>query len=335
MESPKKSLPSSHHIERNKSRTRVGQTFLSVQITESRETLAQRACFVASRKLRRGGAAGQPAAHRVAISVVGRPKRGAEMRFFVQDYKEMGEQEPWQSENQDCRRLFVQAEAKEHDETAEIHRIARELVRTGGHKLARWIERRGRAFPAGDEGRHAGECEDSTGSHQRDAESALILWRGRTGNQIIMHCGSGGIGSMSDVLSLLKDVYSVSENFRDLKFKKAMQALEKEVLDVQEENAKLRAENTKLSNHLNARAEMKASGPHKYFYKNGQTDVPYCPKCWQRDQKEVLLPEPAKFAAGVGRQCTVCDKLYVEEPAKPLPPAIAIANPTPRHRLFR
>jgi len=140
---------------------------------------------------------------------------------------------------------------------------------------------------------------------------------------------------MSDVLSLLKDVYSVSENFRDLKFKKAMQALEKEVLDVQEENAKLRAENTKLSNHLNARAEMKASGPHNYFYKNGQTDVPYCPKCWQRDQKEVLLPEPAKFAAGVGRQCTVCDKLYVEEPAKPLPPAIAIANPTPRHRLFR
>src|SRR6266581_6650265 len=94
------------------------------------------------------------------------------MRFFVQDYKEMGEQEPWQSENQDCRRLFVKAEAKEHDETAEIHRIARELVWTGGHELARWIERRGRAFPAGDERRHAGERESSTGSHQRDAQSA-------------------------------------------------------------------------------------------------------------------------------------------------------------------
>src|SRR6266571_2536210 len=172
MESPKKSLPSSHHIERNKSRTRVGQTFLSVQITESRETLAQRACFVASRKLRRGGAAGQPAAHRVAISVVGRAKRGAEMRFFVQDYKEMGEQEPWQSEKQDCGRLFVQAEAKEHNETADVHRIARELVWTGGDKLARWIERRGRAFPARDKRRHAGEREDSTGSHQRDAQSA-------------------------------------------------------------------------------------------------------------------------------------------------------------------
>src|SRR6266702_3330829 len=72
---------------------------------------------------------------------------------------------------------------------------------------------------------------------------------------------------MPDVLSLFKDVYSVSENFRDLKFKKAMQALEKEVLDVQEENTKLRAENTKLSNHLNARAEMKPFGPHNYFYK--------------------------------------------------------------------
>src|SRR5713226_2887343 len=32
MESPEKSLPSSHHIERNKSRKRVGQTFLSARI---------------------------------------------------------------------------------------------------------------------------------------------------------------------------------------------------------------------------------------------------------------------------------------------------------------
>ncbi len=140
---------------------------------------------------------------------------------------------------------------------------------------------------------------------------------------------------MPDLLSLFKDVYSVSENFRDLKFKKAMQALEKEVLDVQEENTKLRAENTKLSNHLNARAEMKPFGPHKSFYKNGQTDRPYCPTCWQGDEKQVLLPASSKFAAGVGRQCTVCDKLYVEEPAKPLPPAIAIGNPAPRQRLFR
>src|SRR5467141_2393259 len=41
MESPKKSRPSSHHIERNKSRKRVGQTLLSVLFTQSPETAAR------------------------------------------------------------------------------------------------------------------------------------------------------------------------------------------------------------------------------------------------------------------------------------------------------
>ena len=80
------------------------------------------------------------------------------MRFFVQNYKEMSEQKPRQSEEQDCGRLFVQAEAKEHDETADIHRIAHKSVRTGDNEFPRRVEWRGRAFPAGDEGGHAGDC---------------------------------------------------------------------------------------------------------------------------------------------------------------------------------
>ncbi len=140
---------------------------------------------------------------------------------------------------------------------------------------------------------------------------------------------------MADLLSLFKDALRVSEKFRDLELKQAMQALQTQILDVQQENTKLREENTRLNNLLTTRDEMKSSGPHNYFYKNGQTDAPYCPKCWQSDQKEVLLPEPAKFAAGVGRQCTVCDKLYVEEPASPPAPAIAFVDPPSRRRLFR
>ncbi len=87
------------------------------------------------------------------------------MRFFVQDDKEMREQKPRQSEEQNCGRLLVQAEAKKNDETTDIHRIAHEFVRTGGNEPARWVEWRGRALPAGDEGRHAGECQCSTDSH--------------------------------------------------------------------------------------------------------------------------------------------------------------------------
>jgi len=126
------------------------------------------------------------------------------------------------------------------------------------------------------------------------------------------------------LVSLFKEVYSVSENFRDLKFKRAMQALEKEALDVQGENTKLREENTKLRELLNARAEMKPFGPLNYFYKNGQTDGPYCPTCWQRDEKQVLLPASAKYAGGTGKLCTVCKELYIEQAAPPIGPAIAL-----------
>ena len=139
---------------------------------------------------------------------------------------------------------------------------------------------------------------------------------------------------MPDLVALVKDVYSVSESFRDLKFKKAMQAVEKEALDVQQENTRLHEENIRLNKLLNARNELKAIGPHGYFYKNEQADGPYCPKCWHRDQKEVLLPASAKFAAGIGRQCTVCDKLYVEEPAS-TGPAIAFVPTEPRRSLWK
>src|SRR5260370_25355171 len=68
--------------------------------------------------------------------------------------------------------LLEPPDVKADEETADIHRIAHELVRTGGKKLARWVERRGRAFSARNESCHAGECERSTGSHQGDTQNA-------------------------------------------------------------------------------------------------------------------------------------------------------------------
>lgn len=128
------------------------------------------------------------------------------------------------------------------------------------------------------------------------------------------------------LVAVFKEAYRVSENFRDLKLKQAMQLLEAKVLDVEAENTKLREENASLNKRLNARAEMKPFGPHNYFYKNGQTDGPYCPTCWQKNEKAILLPASTRYAAGIGRLCSVCKELYVEHPTS-AGPAIAIASP--------
>jgi len=80
--------------------------------------------------------------------------------------------------------------------------------------------------------------------------------------------------------------------------------------------SELQADNIKLKSPLAASEEMEPSGPHNYFYRNGKTDGPYCPTCWQKDGKRILLPASADYAAGKGKKCTVCKELYIEEPRK-------------------
>jgi hypothetical protein len=62
--------------------------------------------------------------------------------------------------------------------------------------------------------------------------------------------------------------------------------------------------------------ELKAFGPHNYFYRNNNTEGPYCPFCWQKDEKEVLLPASKDSMSGHGRQCRVCKEIFVEGPSK-------------------
>lgn len=73
---------------------------------------------------------------------------------------------------------------------------------------------------------------------------------------------------------------------------------------------------TESSTKANAADEMEPFGPHNYFYRNGRTIGPYCPKCWQKDGKKILLPASTDYAGGKGRVCTVCSEFYVEEPRK-------------------
>jgi hypothetical protein len=67
---------------------------------------------------------------------------------------------------------------------------------------------------------------------------------------------------------------------------------------------------------LQEKAQMKAFGPQNYFYRDGQTDGPYCPVCWQRDGKAVLLPASKDYPTGHERYCQVCQKGFFEGPRK-------------------
>lgn len=78
-------------------------------------------------------------------------------------------------------------------------------------------------------------------------------------------------------------------------------------------------ENTLFKRRLTTKDDLKPFGPHNYFYRNGQTDGPYCPVCWQRDGKAVLLPASKDYTTGHERYCQVCKSGFFEGPRKKPP----------------
>jgi len=110
---------------------------------------------------------------------------------------------------------------------------------------------------------------------------------------------------MSETLMLIAEALKLAEKFRDLDFKEKMRVIREQVLELQEENSKLKS-------RLKAKEEMKAFGPHNYFYKDEQRGGPYCPVCWQRDDKQVLLPASADYMTGHERYCQVCKTGFFE-----------------------
>ena len=117
---------------------------------------------------------------------------------------------------------------------------------------------------------------------------------------------------MSATLELIAEAMKLAEKFRDLEFKEKMHALKKRVLELEDENSTLKR-------RLTAKDELKPFGPHNYFYRNGQTDGPYCPICWQKDEKMILLPASEDYFGGKGKVCHVCEHFFIEEPRKPEP----------------
>jgi hypothetical protein len=54
-----------------------------------------------------------------------------------------------------------------------------------------------------------------------------------------------------------------------------------------------------------------------YYYKEGD-EVPFCPKCLEKDGKQIHLPEPDNYVTGRARICRVCSEEYSEGPQRPL-----------------
>lgn len=113
-------------------------------------------------------------------------------------------------------------------------------------------------------------------------------------------------------LENLKEIADLAKKLGNIDLYKKIVELEGEVIELTRRTRVLEDESVTLKRRLAAKEEMKASGPHNYFYRNGNTDGPYCPVCWQRDEKAILLPASADYMTGHERHCQVCKTSFFE-----------------------
>jgi len=98
-------------------------------------------------------------------------------------------------------------------------------------------------------------------------------------------------------------------------FNNSLFDVQKRVLELDEENRKLKAE-------LSLRNEVVGPlGPHNYFFFRDNQDKPLCPKCFQSlPPHPVFLTQLVNGSGGSYRDCIFCHERYYETPEQPSQP---------------
>jgi hypothetical protein len=115
-----------------------------------------------------------------------------------------------------------------------------------------------------------------------------------------------------DIINAAKEVYNAVQKYNDVPLMKHVVELQQAVLDLQTELIAAKKQLDDALAKLDVRHSMHKRGA--YFYKDGDEE-PFCPKCWQQDDRLVYLPALTTSSTfGKIRQCIVCNKMFIEEP---------------------
>jgi len=109
-----------------------------------------------------------------------------------------------------------------------------------------------------------------------------------------------------DPLANLKEISNIIKKYNDLE-------LMKRIVDLQTEVFELQTKNLDLKQQLGSRESVKRTGPHGFYFQDGDPD-PLCPKCWEKDEKMIHLGNSRPWSGGIRRDCHVCNQTFWEKP---------------------
>lgn len=100
-----------------------------------------------------------------------------------------------------------------------------------------------------------------------------------------------------------KDIVELVKKGSNLEAQEKIMELREYVIEVQEENFKLKTEVEEIRSNAELSSKLTFTRPF-YYMQNDET--PYCPKCWENDNKAIHLFE--KF--GVRFDCPQCKTIF-------------------------
>jgi hypothetical protein len=116
-----------------------------------------------------------------------------------------------------------------------------------------------------------------------------------------------------DPLNTIKDISALVKKYNDLELMKQIVDLRNEVFELQQENLRLQREVSEVMRLNEIANSLVLRPPLNYYYRDGDP-IPYCPTCWEKDNKPIHLPNPEPWNGGIRRDCRVCKQTYWEEP---------------------
>ena len=95
-----------------------------------------------------------------------------------------------------------------------------------------------------------------------------------------------------------------------------IQKLQEQYLDLHAENLELKQELLEIKGVLQEQTQMVFDEPFFYIEDAGERDGPYCPKCWQGQNKKCRVVKTPESYSGT-HKCQVCDVCFGK--GRPMP----------------
>jgi len=115
-----------------------------------------------------------------------------------------------------------------------------------------------------------------------------------------------------DIVGNVKEIADLAKKYNDIEFYRKIVHLEGEVIELTRENRQAEQKIEELQTQLALKIKMKFERP--FYYQDGD-DVPFCPRCYEKDFQALHLVFMGDGDKSTRWDCPGCNKMYTIQKA--------------------